>query len=306
LKLAVALAWHALPFEDLLALVRRAEDAGFAAVFVDGDVSQLASRGDGDVLDGWTLTTALIAKTARIPIGSIRLVHHWNTARLAQAVATLERVAPERLRFLCSIGAQPADARFGLPFPTAADRITWLDESLGALRRLWAGEDVRLDGRFVRLAGARVRPLPRGGRMPIEVAGRGPRLLDVVAAHANVWDLNLPPLARCVSPAVAALEEACRRRSRDPASIARSMWIFTRPGLTPGSAALREAWRRWNPWFADVSELEIDEAAAAGPGAACRDRIESLTSRFGLDHPVADLSGLPADAARQALDALTA
>ena len=46
MTLAVALAWHTLAFEDLLALVRRAEDAGFAAVFVDGDVSQLASRGD--------------------------------------------------------------------------------------------------------------------------------------------------------------------------------------------------------------------------------------------------------------------
>jgi len=304
LKLAIALAWHALPFEDLLALVQRAEDAGFAAVFVDGDVSQLPSRGEGDVLDGWTLTTTLVARTTRIPIGSIRLVHHWHAARLAQAIATLERVAPERLRFLCSIGAQPADARFGLPFPPAAERIAWLDECLGALRRLWAGEDVTLDGRFVRLAGARVRPLPRGGRMPIEIAGRGPRLLEVIAAHADVWDLNLPPLERLVTPAVAALETACRRRGRDPASIARSMWIFTRPGLAPGSVALREAWRRWNPWFADVGDREIDHAVAAGSGPACRERIGALAAGFGLDHPVADLSGLPIDAARQALDAL--
>jgi len=301
-KLGVALAWHTLAFEDLLALVRRAEDAGFAAVFVDGDVSQIASRGDGDVLDGFTLTTTLLARTTRIPIGSIRLVHHWHAARLAQAVAPLERVAPGRLRFLCSIGAQPADARFGLPFPPAAERIAWLDETLGALRRLWAGEDVRLHGRYVRLDGARVRPLPRGGRMPIEVAGRGRRLLEVVAAHADVWDLNLPPLARCVEPALANLASACAAHGRDPAAIARSMWIFARPGLAPGSAALHEAWRRWNPWFVGLADPEIDEATAAGPGA--RGRIESLAARFGIAHPVADLSGLPADAARQALDAL--
>lgn len=302
MKLALAFAWHTLPFEDLLALVRRAEDAGFAAVFVDGDVSQLASRGDGDVLDGWTLTATLLARTMRIPIGSIRLVHHWHAARLAQAVSTQERVAPGRLRFLCSIGAQRADARFGLPFLPAADRIDWLDETLGALRRLWAGEEVRCDGRFVRLSGARVRPLPRGGRLPIEVAGRGRRMLEVVAAHADVWDLNLPPLERCVAPAVAALEGACATRGRDPASIARSMWIFTRPGLEPGAPALREAWRRWNPWWGALENEEIDQATAAGAGA--RARIESLAARFGLSHPVADLSGLPADAARQALDAL--
>lgn len=303
MTLAVALAWHALPFEDLLALVRRAEAAGFAAVFVDGDVSQLASRGDADVLDGWTLTTTLLARTTRIAIGSIRLVHHWHAAKLAQAVATQERITPERLRFLCSIGAHAADARFGLPFPPSSERVIWLHETLGALRRLWAGEDVHLHGRHVRLEGARVRPLPRGGRMPIEVAGRGRRLLEVVAAHADVWDVNVPPLERCVAPVVAELGRACAARGRDPGEIARSMWIFTRPGLAPGSVALRDSWRRWNPWFADLADAEIDEAAVTGVDA--RKRIELLAARFGIRHPVADLSGLPADAARHALDALS-
>jgi alkanesulfonate monooxygenase SsuD/methylene tetrahydromethanopterin reductase-like flavin-dependent oxidoreductase (luciferase family) len=100
--------------------VRRAEALGYRCAFVDGDVSMLPSRGEGDVLDGWTVTAALLAATERIEIGSIRLVHHWNAAKLAQAVATAERIAPGRLRLQISIGAQPADARFGLPFPPAA------------------------------------------------------------------------------------------------------------------------------------------------------------------------------------------
>ena len=62
MKLAVALGWHALAFEELLDLVRRAESGGFAAVFVDGDVSQIPSRGEADLLDGWTVTAALLVK----------------------------------------------------------------------------------------------------------------------------------------------------------------------------------------------------------------------------------------------------
>ena len=123
MRLAVGLGWHSLAFEELLDLVRRAESAGFEAAFADGDVSQVPSGGEADVLDGWTVTTALLASTERIQIGSIRLVHHWNAARLAQAAATLERIAPRRLRFLISIGGQPADRRFGLPFPSTREGI---------------------------------------------------------------------------------------------------------------------------------------------------------------------------------------
>ena len=59
--LAVALVWHTHPFEDLLALVRRSEALGYRAAYVDGDVTMIDSRGDGDVLDGWTVTAALLA-----------------------------------------------------------------------------------------------------------------------------------------------------------------------------------------------------------------------------------------------------
>ena len=92
MKLGVALAWHSYPWQDLLRLVRRAESLGYAAVYVDGDVSTLGRRKEADVLDGWTATVALLSKTERIQVGSIRLVQHWNAARLAQAAADLESV----------------------------------------------------------------------------------------------------------------------------------------------------------------------------------------------------------------------
>jgi alkanesulfonate monooxygenase len=186
-RLGVCFGSHFLPWEEQLALVRRAEALGYAAAYVDGDCSMLAERPELEVLDGWTVTTALLAQTERIPIGSLRLVHHWNAARLAQAVATAERMAPGRLRFLISGGDRDIDARFGLPRPGPAERVGALDEMMTALRALWRGESVTMRGRHVQLDGARLCPVPPGGRIPVEIAAKRPRMIALVAAHADVW-----------------------------------------------------------------------------------------------------------------------
>jgi alkanesulfonate monooxygenase SsuD/methylene tetrahydromethanopterin reductase-like flavin-dependent oxidoreductase (luciferase family) len=261
-------------------------------------------RRDADALEGWSVTLALLAKTERIEIGSLRLVHFWNAARLAQSAATAERLAPGRLRFFISIGAHPDDVRFGLPFPPAAERIVWLEEMLTALRALWRGEEVSCSGRFVRLAGARVRPLPRGGRLPIQVAAAGRRMLELVAAHADVWDVNLPPVKARVQAAARDLDAACRARGRDPASLERSMWIFTRLGAGPDDPALRAEFRRLNPWFHAVGDGELVEALVAGTAQECRARLAAIRRELRIDLPVLDLSGVPADAARRVMEAL--
>jgi alkanesulfonate monooxygenase SsuD/methylene tetrahydromethanopterin reductase-like flavin-dependent oxidoreductase (luciferase family) len=303
LKLAVAFGWHGIAFEPLLELVRLAERLGFAAVFVDGDVSQLPSRPQAEVLDGLTLATSLLARTERIEIGSIRLVHHWNAAKLAQTTATLARLHPGRVRLFVSIGGQPADRRFGLPLPSAAERIRWLDETLDAVRALWSGGEVTRRGRFVTLERARVSA--PGTPIPIHVAaGRSKALLEVVARHAEGWDLNLPPLRDRVAEAEAVLRDACAALGRDAGALSRSMWIFTRPGRDPGDPELARQHRELNPWFRHLSEAERMESIAGGPPGECLARIERIRRDFGLELPIADLSGLDAEAAGPALHAL--
>ena len=66
MKPAVYFGWHVHPWEELLELVRRAETLGYAAAFVDGDVTMLAKRPDVDCLDGWTVTAALLGATEKI------------------------------------------------------------------------------------------------------------------------------------------------------------------------------------------------------------------------------------------------
>jgi alkanesulfonate monooxygenase len=306
MKLGVALGWHGLAWEDLQDLTRRAEALGYAALYVDGDVSMLGRRREAEVLDGWTVTTALLARSLRIQIGSIRLVHHWNAAKLAQAAATAERIAAGRLRFFISIGDRPEDPAFGLAPPPLAERIAWLDETLDACRALWRGESVTRQGRFVTLHDAQVRPLPRGGSLPVEIAAKGRALMPVLARHADVWNVNLPPIPGRVTRAAGWLAEACDALGREAAGIRRSQWIFTRVQQRPDPAGALEAFRRLNPWFARIPDAEVQPALVLGDGAACAARLRELAEQLSLDLAVVDLSGLDAESARRNLEAIPA
>jgi alkanesulfonate monooxygenase SsuD/methylene tetrahydromethanopterin reductase-like flavin-dependent oxidoreductase (luciferase family) len=182
------------------------------------------------------------------------------------------------------------------------ERIAQLDETLDALRALWRGETVSRAGRHVQLDGAWVRPTPPGGHIPIAVAARRPRMLEVVAAHADVWEVNLPPVPLRVARAAEQLAQACERRGRSEAEISRSMLLFTRMDRDRASA-LGE-FRRLNPWFHSIPDSELGPALVLGEAPRCRARIAELAAELRLDCPVLDLSGLEASAARRLLEAL--
>lgn len=300
-RTAVAFTWHQLAWEDLLALVQRAEALGYEAAYVDGDVSQIPSLGERDVLDGWTVTTALAQRTERIQLASIRLAHYWNAARLAQAFATFERIAPGRQRAFLAIGAQLADARFGLALRPARERITQLGESLRALRALWRGEEVTAQGRFVQLDRARVRPVLASPPV-IELAAARPRMLALVAEHADAWNINVAPLAERVAAASARLEAACAPRGREPGEIERVLQIFARPALALDSPELLAQFRRFHPWFDDVRDTQVCRAVLCGGASAARAQLSRMRRELALDLPIVDLTGLARSEAAKALE----
>ena len=302
-QLGVAVAGHQHRLSELLDLARQAEELGFRAFFADGDTSLRPRQRRAEIHHSWTATVALLSRTERIEIASLRLVHHWNAAQLAQAVASAWQLAPGRLRFIASIGGQPADARFGLPQLTPGERIAWLGEQLAVLPRLWAGERVSASGRFVHLDRVQLRPALPGQRVPIAVAGRGPRLVELIARRADGWDMNLPPVPRWVHPAERVLRDALERCGRSRDAVSRSMWIPLRVGQR-GGAALRREYRRLNPWFSALSDAEVDRAVVTGSPAGCLARLGAIRSEFGLDLPVLDLTGCSRGSCSRVLEAL--
>ena len=303
MKVSLGIAWQRLRFEERLELVKQAENARLNSVFLDGDVSQLPRHPEYEVLHGWTLLSVLLASSERIGLGSIRLVEHWNAAQLAQATATLEQLFPGRQRFLISIGGQAADARFGYPTHSAGERIQKLDETLDVIRQLWRGDEVHFKGQFVSAQGARLHRPPVAGSIPITIAGQGRRLLEVVAKHADQWDINLPPVPTLVKKTADGLAQACDKWARNPEEIHRSMWIFVRTETKPAAALLAE-YRELNPWFSHLPEATLQQAIITGNAGSCWQQIQDLSQQLGLDEVILDLSGADFTTAQRVIDDL--
>jgi len=133
-------------------------------------------------------------------------------------------------------------------------------------------------------------------------------MLELVAAHADLWDINLPAVPSRVGAASNTLAENCERLGRDPAEIERSMLITCRVGAEFGEKRGRtgalEEYRRLNPWFNAVPNEEIGGSLVLGDAAGCREGFQRLASELRLDFPVVDLSGLSAAPSRAVLEAL--
>ena len=72
----------------------------------------------------------------------------------------------------------------------------------------------------------------------------------------------------------------------------------------PDDPTIRAAYRRFNPWFDFVPDARLGEAIVAGDPKACRDRVDEIRARLGIDLPVLDLSGLDLEATRRVMQAL--
>jgi alkanesulfonate monooxygenase SsuD/methylene tetrahydromethanopterin reductase-like flavin-dependent oxidoreductase (luciferase family) len=126
----------------------------------------------------------------------------------------------------------------------------------------------------------------------------------VVARHADVWNVNLPPIPERVAAAAGRLEQACAEIDRDPQAIRRHQWIFTRIQERPDPSGALAEFRRLNPWFGDLTDREVASSLVIGGPETCRRRLGEIARELAIDLPVLDLSGVDADTARRNLDAI--
>lgn len=207
----------------------------------------LPMRGDPavPVHDGWTMLAALAAQTERVRIG---LMVANNLIRppavLAKIAATADVISRGRLVMGIGAGAstERESAAYGLPEPSAAERIGRLREACVIVKRMWTEPAFDFDGRFYHLSGALSEPKPaQRPRPPVMIGGTGEKaLLRVAAEHADIWNMPGPPHH---TPAEfrrknAALDEHCAAVGRDPLEIVRSVQThidYRDPAATRGT-----------------------------------------------------------------------
>jgi len=216
-------------WDDLKAMALAAEENGLDSVW---GADHLIFRDDGEttgIHESWTLLTAVAALTSRVEIGPLVLALPFrNPALTAKMAAELDEVSGGRLILGLGCGwHEPEFTAFGYPFD---HRVSRFDEGLQILRPLLRGETVTFEGRYHRAVDVELRPRPvRPSGPPILIAGKQPRMLDLVARDADQWNAawyGHPETADELRVRLANLRRALDAAGRDPATMALTAGIF--------------------------------------------------------------------------------
>lgn len=206
---------------------------------------------NGDRIEGihecWTLLAAVAALTQRVSIGPLVLaVPFRNPALTAKMAIELDAVSDGRLILGLGCGwHQPEFDDFDYAFD---HRVGRFEEALEIILPMVREGRATFTGRWHR-ANAQLRPRgPRKDGPPILIAGKGARMLQLVARHADAWNAawyGLPTDAGELDARVGRLRAACAAVGRDPSSLTLTAGVFVSfPNLltpdreTPPEAAM--------------------------------------------------------------------
>jgi F420-dependent oxidoreductase-like protein len=228
LRIGLKLSQQVHPIEAQRESWRIADEAGFDHIWPFDHLIALGSDPTKLIFDGWTILGAVAENTKRARIGlNVTGNLYRHPGLLAKIAVTVDHLSGGRLEM--GMGAawnEPEFTMYGLPFPSAADRIRMMDEACSVLKALWTEERATLKGRFYQLDAALAEPKPiQRPYPPIWIGGSGPkRTLRVVAKHADVWNSNAPKPEDTLA-LTKILDEHCAAVGRDPASIRRSCQV---------------------------------------------------------------------------------
>jgi probable F420-dependent oxidoreductase len=202
-----------------------AEQAGLDSLWVyDHLIFRVAGEEEGGPHDPLTMLAAAAAVTSHVELGTIVLGTGFRSpGTTAKAAVAIDEISNGRLILGLGTGwHEPEYAAFGYPFD---HRVGRFEEFLGVALPLLRGERVTLEGEWHQAHDAvLLPPPPRGtrlpGRIPILIAGKGERMLRLIARHADAWNaawFGLP--TERFTQRRADLVAACEAEGRDPATI---------------------------------------------------------------------------------------
>ena len=164
-----------IPPGELLAAVRHAEQAGFAAAMSSDHFSPWSER-QGESGFAWSFLGAALEATS-LPFGVVNAPgQRYHPAIVAQAAASLCQMFPGRLWVALGTGEASNEHITGERWPSKAERNARLRECVDVIRALFAGEVVDHRGR-VMVDRARLWTLPPepppliGPAVSVETAG---------------------------------------------------------------------------------------------------------------------------------------
>ncbi len=210
--------------ENDLAAIRdfaqSAEELGFTHLRVP---DMLVRPGGGHLHEPLTLFSWVAALTSAIElVPSVIILPVRQTALVAKQAAEIDVLSGGRLRLGVGVGRSAEEyAALGQDFRTRGRRC---DEQIELLRLLWTQDEVHFEGRWDRIEGAGISPLPVQRPIPIWIGpggGGGGELpapvLRRIGRLSDGWFAIIPPDA--VPAASARIHEEAEAAGRDPSAI---------------------------------------------------------------------------------------
>lgn len=214
-------------WNDVLRLTRKTEEVGLDSVWV---ADHMIFEYEGYPTEGrwecWQMLGAIAAVTSRVEIGPlVTCTGFRNPGLLAKIAETTDEISNGRL--ILGLGAgwhEPEFTTYGFPYDHRASRF---EESFEIIYDLIRTGQADFHGLYFTADRASMRPRgPRDGKMPIMIGSDGPRILQLAARKADIWNTTWTRSVDEVLPRLEALDRACEQADRDPATIGRSCCIF--------------------------------------------------------------------------------
>lgn len=170
-------------------LAELAEAVGYDSIWVYDHVHNVPVPSNESMFECWTTLAAVSQRTSRIRLGQmVGCASYRNPALLAKITSSLDVISGGRLDWGIGAGWYKGEYdAYGYPFPSNADRIRGLRETVEITKLLWSEAEATYDGRIHSVAGAQCDPKPlQDPHPPIWIGGGGEQLtLRVVARHAD-------------------------------------------------------------------------------------------------------------------------
>ena len=180
-----------LTMEQMVERAQAAEAAGFGGVagmdHLAPPLAEASPMYDAMITNAW-----LAARTERLNVGSLVLCDSFrHPAVLAREAVTLDHSSAGRFELGIGWGSVAREFEtFGVGSTEPRVRVGRLKETLEILRSLWAGEILDYEGEYFTLRQAQQQPRPLG-TIPIVIGGAGKRTMELVAAHADWWNVHI-------------------------------------------------------------------------------------------------------------------
>jgi F420-dependent oxidoreductase-like protein len=208
-------------WEVTLSTALAAERLGFDSVWVYDHVHNVPVPSNESVFECWTTVAALAQATSTIRLGQmVGCAGYRNPALLAKMTATVDVISGGRLDWGIGAGWYDQEYRaYGYDYPSNADRIRMLRETVEIVRLMWSEPEATYEGRHFSVQGAQCDPKPvQDPNPPVWIGGGGEQLtLRVVARHADYSNFGGKPDEW--THKVDVLHRHCAEVGRDPDEI---------------------------------------------------------------------------------------